>query len=71
VTTTIANGQIDDANDVPGTTVPNMPAAQTGTGGSCSALAAGSTSGIRLVGSVPYFDTTLGDVVFAERFICQ
>jgi hypothetical protein len=71
VTTTIANGQIDNANNISGTSVPGIPAAQTGAGGSCAALAAGSTSGITVVGLVPYFETLLGDVVFGERFVCQ
>ena len=71
MTTSIANGQIDNANNVPDATIPSLPAAQTGAGGSCPALAAGSTSGITFVGLVPYFETLLGDVVFGEHFACQ
>jgi hypothetical protein len=50
-----------------------VPAAltQTGTSTSCATLATSTTTGLKLVGGLGFFDSTLGDILSAQTLICQ
>ena len=81
VTTTTAVGGVLDANNSMGTTLPpyatltnppgigTYPNSTTGTGLSCGALP--SVTGLKLVGHLAFPDSTLGDILSINTFVCQ
>jgi len=72
VTTTTATGQIANANNTTGKLLPEEAGSNlTGAGIDCSALSSSSTSGLRLVGSLAFFDSTLGDIHSGNVFQCE
>jgi hypothetical protein len=73
MTTTTAVGQLNDANGVASKKLPTtaIPSTLAGAGIDCYALGASSTSGLTLVGHIAWFDTTLGDIFWANRLVCQ
>jgi len=71
VTTTQAVGQTVDANNTPAKLLPLVQSMLNGSGSTCAALAASTTTGISLVGHLAFFDSTLGDIFVAQTFNCQ
>lgn len=77
VTTTTATGMINNANNTSDKTIPPIggsgtaPATATGAGISCAALASSTTTGLNAVGFLGFFDSVLGDIFSANRFVCQ
>jgi hypothetical protein len=71
VSTTISTGRIIDVNNS-GMNVPmDGPKVLTGVGGSCAAFAGGSLTGVKLVGQLGFFDSTLGDILSQNTFVCE
>jgi len=71
LTTSTALGVIESANDTPGATLTDPPSVRNGSAVSCGSLAAGTLTGMTLVGHLPFFDSVLGDILTGERFVCQ
>ncbi len=71
ITTTQATGQILDVNRSTTNLPLDGPKVMNGTGGTCAAFAGGSVTGIKLVGELGFFDSTLGDILSQNTFVCQ
>ena len=77
VTTTTASGEVLNANNTNGKTIPPIggsgtaPASATGVGINCTTLATSTTTGLTAVGYLGFFDSVLGDIFDANKFICQ
>jgi hypothetical protein len=71
LTTGTVTSQIHDANNTAGKNFPTTALNMTGAAISCDDLSAGDTTGLNLVGSVNFFDSTIGDIQSAQNFICQ
>ncbi|MDX2168981.1 MAG: hypothetical protein SF182_18075 [Deltaproteobacteria bacterium] len=72
VSTSTATGQILDVNNSAGTNLPTAgPKVMTGAAGTCAAFAGGSLTGVKLVGELAFFDSTLGDILSQNTFVCQ
>jgi hypothetical protein len=71
LTTATAAGLIQSANDQPSVSLPSSPSFQSGSSVSCSSLSSNALGGLTLVGHLPFFDSTLGDIITGERFVCQ
>jgi len=71
MTTTTATGQINNANNTPAKLAPPAVSTLNGTSVSCAALEASTTTGISLVGSLGFFDSTLGDIHSGNTFVCN
>lgn len=70
LTTAMSTGQIGEANSslVP---LPPSPHMLGGEAVGCGPLAAGSTTGMMLVGHLAFYDSTLGDVLAAQELVCE
>ncbi|MBX3025629.1 hypothetical protein KF840_12050 [bacterium] len=84
VTTTTASGGILNADKAMGITVPpygtlvnppfgygTYPNSLTGVATSCASLSGSSVSGLKLVGHLAFPDSTLGDILAMNSFVCQ
>ncbi len=71
LTTETITSQIVDANNTPGKLFPPSGFTNTGARADCPALATSTTTGIKLVGAVNFFDSALGDLTTTELLICQ
>jgi hypothetical protein len=70
ITTTTSTGQILNANNG-GSSVPAAPQSATGTGASCGNVAGGTLTGLKLVGQLGFYDSTLSDLLSLNTFTCQ
>jgi hypothetical protein len=70
ITTTTSTGQILNANNG-GSSVPAAPQSATGTGSSCGNVAGGTLTGLKLVGQLGFYDSTLSDILALNTFTCQ
>ena len=77
VTTTNAKGLVNNANNTPAKTIPPVngvgtaPETITGTGITCGTMSTSTVTGLKLVGHLGFFDSTLGDIFSTNKFICQ
>lgn len=71
VTTTQSTGGMTNANNTPAKNLTAYGAPATGTATSCAALMSSTTNGFALVGSLGFFDSTLGDIHSGNRFVCN
>jgi hypothetical protein len=77
VTTATAAGLILDANNTGGKTIPPIggvgvaPDVKSGTATSCATMSTSTLTGLKLVGHLGFFDSTLGDIFSTNTFICQ
>lgn len=75
VTTAQAAGSIAKGNNSSAVTIsafaPPANATSTGNPISCASLAGGTLTGLKLVGSLGFFDSTLGDIHSGNAFVCQ
>jgi hypothetical protein len=69
LTTEAVTSQIHNANNSPGD-FPVPPFTSIGTGIPCSTLATSTTTGLQVVGSVNFFDSTIGDLQSQIMFSC-
>jgi hypothetical protein len=77
VTTATAVGLVQDANNTPAKTIPPIggvgvaPDVKVGTATSCATMSTSTLTGLKLVGHLGFFDSTLGDIFSTNTFICQ
>jgi cysteine-rich repeat protein len=71
MTTQAITSQLLNANNTPGKDFPWPPSTASGSAISCPALATSTTTGIVMVGSVNFFDTTIGDLNTNQTFTCR
>jgi len=71
VTTELASGVIINAANTASKELTAEPGARFGVPFLCDALASSATTGMQLVGTVNFLDTTIGDLAVAARFSCQ
>lgn len=72
ITTATASGRIFDVNKNAGVNLPVAgPITLTGAGLSCPALTADTLTGLKTVGALGFFDSTLGDILAQLTFTCQ
>jgi hypothetical protein len=77
VTTGTATGEVLNANNTNGKTIPPIggtgtaPASASGVGINCNTLATSTTTGLTAVGYLGFFDSVLGDIFSADKFVCQ
>ena len=75
VTTEMSTGIILNANNTTGATIPAppnpAPAVLDGAPVSCDNFKAGTITGLKLVGQLGFFDSTLGDIRSGNTFTCQ
>jgi len=77
VTTTTASGRVIDANNMGGKTIPPVggvgvaPNVQNGVGIDCNTASGSTLTGLTMVGHLGFFDSTLGDIFAANKFVCQ
>ena len=75
VTTQTSVGVLKNANNASGATIPAapnpVPAVIQGTGVSCESFKGGTITGLKLVGQLGFFDSTLGDIRAGNTFVCQ
>ncbi|HSP96750.1 MAG TPA: hypothetical protein VL049_05840 [Candidatus Dormibacteraeota bacterium] len=72
VTTESSKGVLVDANNTAGKTIPSGgPNTVTGTNISCATLASSTTTNMKVVGALGFFDSTLGDIFARLTFTCQ
>jgi cysteine-rich repeat protein len=70
LSTETVSSQFHNWNNMPGSDWPVPPFTATGNPIPCRDLAASITSGITMVGTVNFFDTTIGDYHTNEIFVC-
>ena len=67
-----SRGVVNNANGTTGSTIPAAgPESIDGARISCSAFAADNLTGLKLVGQLGFFDSTLGDIRSRNTFVCQ
>ena len=73
VTTRASSGLVRNSNNTPGATIPASmpPSVLQGASVSCDAFKGGSVAGLKLVGQLGFFDSTLGDIRSGNTFVCQ
>ena len=72
VTTTTSSGIVLHANNSATDTIPmGAPSVVSGTAVSCDDFKAGTITGLKLVGQLGFFDSTLGDIRSGNTFLCQ
>ncbi len=71
VTTEMASGVIINAANTASKELAAEPGARFGVPFLCADLASSATTGMQLVGTVNFLDTTIGDQAVAARFTCQ
>jgi len=72
LTTETASGVLRDANNTANKTIPRFPPfLSDGAAISCTNFAAGNLTGLKLVGQLSFFDSTLGDIQSSNAFACQ
>jgi cysteine-rich repeat protein len=71
LTTELVTSQMHNLNAVPGIDFPVPAFTAIGNGIACSTLATSTTTGITVVGSVNFFDSTIGDLQARIDFLCQ
>jgi hypothetical protein len=77
VTTTSAKGLVQNANNTAAKTIPPIggvgtaPDIKTGAAISCGTIQSSTLTGLKLVGHLGFFDSTLGDIFSTNTFICQ
>ncbi|MDX2166989.1 MAG: hypothetical protein SF182_08000 [Deltaproteobacteria bacterium] len=71
VTTSTSTGQLINVNNSSGTNTPPQPRVMTGAPISCANYAAGNVNGLKLVGQLGFFDSTLGDILSQNTFTCS
>ena len=65
-------GVVNNANDAEGATIPAAgPESVDGSAITCAQIGTGSVSGLKLVGQLGFFDSTLGDIRARNTFLCQ
>jgi hypothetical protein len=70
LTTETVASQMHNANSTPGKDFPVTAFTANGLGISCSTLATSATTGLQVVGSVNFFDSTIGDIQARIDFTC-
>jgi hypothetical protein len=76
VTSETSTGSVLNANNSAGATIPTAaqggaPSVIDGVAVSCDNLKAHTLTGLKLVGQLGFFDSTLGDIRSAQTFVCQ
>jgi len=72
ITSEGAAGQINDTNNTVNKKLPpGMGSTQTGAGIDCNTLASSTTTGLKLVGGLGFYDSTLGDIYSAQTLLCE
>ena len=77
VTSTTATGGVKNANNTGGKTIPPIggigtaPATQNGVGIDCNMASTSTLTGLTLVGHLGFYDSVLGDIFSANKFVCQ
>ncbi len=71
VTTEMASGLIINAANTASKELTAEPGARFGVPSLCDDLASSATTGMELVGTVNFLDSTIGDQAVAARFSCQ
>lgn len=71
LTTEALSSQLHNANATPFKDFPVPPEIDSGARIDCDDLASSATTGLRLVGTVNFFDSTIGDLNTMEAFTCQ
>ena len=73
VTTRTSSGLVRNANNTANATIPASmpPSVVQGASVSCDAFKGGSVAGLKLVGQLGFFDSTLGDIRTGNTFVCQ
>jgi hypothetical protein len=71
ITTQEMTSQLHNANNTPGKDFPWPASTASGSAIPCPALATSTTTGIVMVGSVNFIDTTIGDLNTNQTFTCQ
>jgi hypothetical protein len=71
VSTATSTGQILNVNNNNNVNTPPQPRVMTGAGISCANYAAGNIGGLKMVGQLGFFDSTLGDILSQNTFTCS
>ncbi len=71
LTTKAAQGVIEHVNSQTGNNDDIGPRKVTGQGLSCTNFAAGNLTGLELTGYLAFYDSSLGDILAEQEFICQ
>jgi hypothetical protein len=76
VSSETSTGSVLNANNSPGATIPTAaqggaPAIIDGAAVSCENFKAHNLTGLKLVGQLGFFDSTLGDIRSGQTFVCQ
>jgi len=71
LTSARADGVLEHVNSKKGKNNDIGPLNTTGTGLACSTFGGGSVTGLKLVGYLAFFDSSLTDIFVQETFICQ
>jgi hypothetical protein len=71
LTSEALSSQIQNTNNSPGKVFPDPAATNAGVAIDCLDLATSATTGLRLVGTVNFFDSTIGDLNTMQAFTCQ
>ncbi|MDX2168691.1 MAG: hypothetical protein SF182_16585, partial [Deltaproteobacteria bacterium] len=71
VTTTTSSGQLINVNNGPNNTPAGGPQTATGVNANCAAMPGSTVTGVKLVGQLGFFDSTLGDLLSLNTFTCQ
>jgi hypothetical protein len=71
LTTEVVTSQMHNTNNTPGKDLPVLPFTGVGTPIPCATLADSTTTGLVLVGSVNFFDSTIGDLTTNQTLVCQ
>ena len=67
-----STGVVTNANNTAGATIPAAgPSVVDGADVSCNNFKAGNITGLKLVGQLGFFDSTLGDIRSGNTFVCQ
>ncbi len=70
-TTTTASGQIIDVNNNAGVNLPAAPSTSSGASAVCASMQGSTLTGTTIVSKLAFFDSTLGDILATNTFVCQ
>jgi hypothetical protein len=71
LTSETVTSQLHDTNNTSGKNFPAVAFTDSGTGIDCNDLAGSITTGLSMVGSVNFFDSTIGDLHTQQNFTCE
>jgi hypothetical protein len=63
--------QLHNTNHTPGKDFPVPPFNGSGTAIACDGMSTSVLTGLKLVGSVNFFDSTIGDLITTQTLLCQ